>query len=128
MPKGGKSPGQALPMPRDERIRQAYFVEGKGIKQIAKELHHHRKTVRKATYEGLDLPCKEKKRIAVTEEELSQLIQEWAISKGPLVTGDDFDSLAALLEEHHLSPEMANLEKAGKAFGSGTCSFVAPGP
>jgi len=33
---------------RDERIRQAYFLEGKGIKRIARELHHSCQTVRKA--------------------------------------------------------------------------------
>jgi len=33
---------------RDERIRQAYFLEGKGIKWIARELHHSCQTVRKA--------------------------------------------------------------------------------
>jgi len=33
---------------RDERIRYAYFVEGKGIKQIARELHHDKRTVRAA--------------------------------------------------------------------------------
>jgi len=36
------------PVDRDERIRYAYFVEGKGIKRIAREFHHSRKTVRKA--------------------------------------------------------------------------------
>jgi hypothetical protein len=33
---------------RDEHIRQAYFVEGKSIKQIAREFHHDRRTVRRA--------------------------------------------------------------------------------
>jgi len=33
---------------RDERIRHDYFVEGKGIKQIARELHHDKRTVRAA--------------------------------------------------------------------------------
>jgi len=33
---------------RDERIRHAYFVEGKSIKQIAREFHHCRRTVRRA--------------------------------------------------------------------------------
>jgi hypothetical protein len=47
-------PGQVLPEPKmvkaeqTERIRQAYFVEGKSIKQIAREFHHCRRTVRKA--------------------------------------------------------------------------------
>jgi hypothetical protein len=45
---------QPLPEPkmvateRDERIRHAYFVEGKSIKQIAREFHHDRGVIRKA--------------------------------------------------------------------------------
>ena len=35
-----------------ERIRRAYFVEGKSIKRIAREFHHCRRTVRKAIYPG----------------------------------------------------------------------------
>jgi hypothetical protein len=35
---------------RDERIRQAYFTEGCSIKQIAREFHHCKRTVRKAIY------------------------------------------------------------------------------
>ena len=31
-----------------EAIRRAYFVEEKSIREIARELHHSRKTVRKA--------------------------------------------------------------------------------
>lgn len=51
-------PGQAPPEPKmvkteqTERIRHAYFVEGKGIKRIAKEFHHCRRTVRKAIHQG----------------------------------------------------------------------------
>jgi hypothetical protein len=51
-------PGQVLPEPKMvkaeqmERIRQAYFVEGKSIKQIAREFHHCRRTVRKAIHQG----------------------------------------------------------------------------
>jgi hypothetical protein len=50
--------GQVLPEPKMvkaeqmERIRQAYFVEGKGIKRIAREFHHCRRTVRKAIHQG----------------------------------------------------------------------------
>lgn len=43
-------PGEPLPEPKPdkmERIRQAY-LEGKGIKQIAREFHHATRTVRKA--------------------------------------------------------------------------------
>ena len=51
-------PGQVLPEPKmvkaeqTERIRQAYFGEGKSIKQIAREFHHCRRTVRKAIRQG----------------------------------------------------------------------------
>lgn len=47
-------PGQTLPEPKmvksaqTERIRHAYFVEAKSIKQIAREFHHCRRTVRRA--------------------------------------------------------------------------------
>jgi len=47
-------PGQTLPEPKmvksaqTERIRHAYFAEGKSIKQIAREFHHDRRTVRRA--------------------------------------------------------------------------------
>ncbi|MBM3157325.1 MAG: hypothetical protein FJ004_08595 [Chloroflexi bacterium] len=50
--------GQTLAMPKMvkteqmERIRQAYFREGKGMKQIAREFHHDRKTVRRAIILG----------------------------------------------------------------------------
>ncbi len=46
--------GRPVPEPRkvalerDERIRHAYFVEKKGRKTIAKELHHDKRTVRRA--------------------------------------------------------------------------------
>ena len=35
-----------------EQIRRAYFIEGKSIRQIAREGHHHRRTVRKATQDA----------------------------------------------------------------------------
>jgi hypothetical protein len=47
-------PSQTLPEPKmvksaqTERIRHAYFVEEKSIKQIAREFHHCRRTVRRA--------------------------------------------------------------------------------
>ncbi len=44
-------PGQTLPPPKmgkAERIRQAYYQEGKGIKRIMREYHHSKRTVRKA--------------------------------------------------------------------------------
>jgi hypothetical protein len=33
---------------RDDRIRQAYFIEGWSIKQIKRELHHDKRTIRRA--------------------------------------------------------------------------------
>jgi hypothetical protein len=44
-------PGDPLPEPKPDKmelIRQAYFVEQKNITQIATELHHSKKTIRKA--------------------------------------------------------------------------------
>ena len=38
---------------RDERIRRAYFLEGKGIKQIAKGFHHSKRIVRRVVYDRL---------------------------------------------------------------------------
>jgi len=35
---------------RDERIRQAYFVKGWSIKRINRELHHDKRTIRRALY------------------------------------------------------------------------------
>ncbi|NVM24274.1 MAG: hypothetical protein HWN68_21150 [Desulfobacterales bacterium] len=35
---------------RDERIRQAYFVDGWSIKRINRELHHDNRTIRRAIY------------------------------------------------------------------------------
>lgn len=37
-----------LKVDQRERIRRAYFIEGKSIRQIALEGHHHRRTVRQA--------------------------------------------------------------------------------
>jgi ribosome-binding protein aMBF1 (putative translation factor) len=33
---------------RDERIRQAYFLKGWSIKRIKRELHHDKRTIRRA--------------------------------------------------------------------------------
>jgi len=48
----------------------------------------------------------------VTDEELAQLIIEWAAARGGTVTDDDLDSLVAVLGEHFISPEAATLEEA----------------
>jgi len=34
--------------PERERIRRAYYIEGKSIRQIARELRHSRETVKEA--------------------------------------------------------------------------------
>ena len=35
-----------------EEIRRAHFIDGKSVRQIAREGHHHRRTVRKAIRNG----------------------------------------------------------------------------
>jgi hypothetical protein len=46
---GGEKPaGTMVRTERDERIRQAYFVEGKSIKRIVREFHHTKRTVHRA--------------------------------------------------------------------------------
>jgi hypothetical protein len=47
-----KPEGEMVRTERDERIRQAYFVEGKSIKQIAREFHHTKRTVHRAIRSG----------------------------------------------------------------------------
>lgn len=50
---GAEKPGgNMVRTERDERIRQAYFVEGKSIKQIAREFHHDKRLVRRAIRSG----------------------------------------------------------------------------
>lgn len=39
-------------MDQREQIRRAYFIEGKSIRQIARERHHDRHTVRKALHDA----------------------------------------------------------------------------
>ena len=41
---------------RDDRIRQAYFIEGWSIKRINRELHHHRKLIRR-TIQKVEQPA-----------------------------------------------------------------------
>ena len=53
----------------------------------------------------------------MTDKELAQLIIEWAVAKGGIVTDDDFDSLAAVLGEHCPNPETATLEQARQVLG-----------
>ncbi len=41
-----------LTVDQREQIRRAYFIEGKGIRQIARERHHDRGTIRKALHDA----------------------------------------------------------------------------
>ena len=53
----------------------------------------------------------------MTDEEVAQLIKEWAIAKGGLFTDEELDSLTAVLEEHLPDPETATLEEARQVLG-----------
>ena len=53
----------------------------------------------------------------MTEEEVEQLILEWASAKGGFFTDEELDSLTAVLEEHFISPETATLEEARRVIG-----------
>jgi len=44
--------GEMIEVDERERIRRAYYLEGKSIRQIAKEMHHSRDTVAKAIRSG----------------------------------------------------------------------------
>ena len=68
------TPDKPLPQPkmlareRDERIRRAYFEEGKGIKRIAKEQHHNRITIRRALWRHLEgIECEHRTNVACLE-------------------------------------------------------------
>jgi hypothetical protein len=56
----------------------------------------------------------------MTDEEVAQLILEWAIAKGGFFTDEELDSLTAVLEEHFDSPETATLEEAKEVLGPTT--------
>ena len=68
-----------------ERIRQAYFVEGKSIREIAREFHHDRRTIR----EALGRPYQKRNRHPISQEELKDLLAE--------VEQDKADSLVSVL-------------------------------
>ena len=53
----------------------------------------------------------------MTDEEVAQLILEWASAKGGFFTDEELDSLTAVLEEHFISPETATLEEARRVIG-----------
>ena len=48
----------------------------------------------------------------MTDEEVAQLLLEWATAKGGYFTDEELDSLTAVLEEHLPNPETATLEQA----------------
>jgi hypothetical protein len=53
----------------------------------------------------------------MTDEEIAQLIKEWAVAKGGFFTNEELDSLTAVLEEHFDSPETATLQEARRVVG-----------
>jgi hypothetical protein len=53
----------------------------------------------------------------MTDDEIAQLILEWATAKGGYFADDELDSLRAVLEEHFLSPETTTLEEAKQVLG-----------
>ena len=71
-------PGLMLPSPelarteKFERIRKAHFVEGKSIREIAREFHHDRRTIR----EALGRPYQKRNRHPISQEELRDLLAE----------------------------------------------------
>jgi hypothetical protein len=53
----------------------------------------------------------------MTDDEVAELILEWATAKGGFFTDEDIDSLIAVLEEHFESPKTATLEEARRVAG-----------
>jgi hypothetical protein len=54
----------------------------------------------------------------MTEEEVGQLILEWAKARGGVFTDEELDSLIALLEEHFPGgPQRTTLEEAKRVLG-----------
>jgi len=53
----------------------------------------------------------------MTDEEVAQLILEWATAKGGYFTDEELDGLTAVLEEHFDSPQTATLEEARQVLG-----------
>lgn len=77
-------PGVPLPAPhmvrtqKMDRIRQVHFAEGKSMKQIAKQLHHDKRTVREAIY-GVPSPRRRKGRAppsSPTSETVRKAVRE----------------------------------------------------
>ena len=53
----------------------------------------------------------------MTDEEVKQLLVEWATTRGGFFTDEELDSLTAVLEEHFISPDIATLQEARKVLG-----------
>jgi len=53
----------------------------------------------------------------VSDEEIKQLLLEWANAKGGTFTEEELESLTAILEEHFDSPQTATIEEARRVIG-----------
>jgi len=53
----------------------------------------------------------------MTDEEIRQLLLEWANAKGGSFTEDELESLTAILEEHFDTPQTATIEEARRVIG-----------
>jgi hypothetical protein len=53
----------------------------------------------------------------MTDEEVKQLLVEWATAKGGFFTDEELDSVTAVLEEHLPDPETATLQQARRVLG-----------
>ena len=56
----------------------------------------------------------------MTDDEVAQLLLEWATAKGGSFTDEELDSLTVVLEEHFESPETATLWEARRVLGLAT--------
>jgi len=53
----------------------------------------------------------------MTDEEIRQLLLEWANAKGGSFSEEELESLTAVLEEHFESPKTATMEEARRVTG-----------
>ena len=53
----------------------------------------------------------------MTDEEVRELLLEWANAKGGSFTEEELESLTAVLEEHFDSPQTATIEEARQVIG-----------
>jgi transposase len=67
-----------LTVEEKEVIRRDYFIHRKSMRQIARERHHSRKTIRKAIYDpGVPVYSRSKPRPKVTIGPFQEVIQRW---------------------------------------------------